>query len=74
MTAPYGPLSVTGVHWLDDFPEGRLPAIPGRWRPDGGRLAMTATAADGLLLDGRPLEGTARLDADQGPPGGARAG
>ncbi|GFH71815.1 hypothetical protein Sdia_25830 [Streptomyces diastaticus subsp. diastaticus] len=30
-----GPLPVTGVHWLDDFPEGRLPAIPGRWEPAG---------------------------------------
>ncbi|WP_255249585.1 DUF1684 domain-containing protein [Streptomyces albidoflavus] len=74
LTAPYGPLSVTGVHWLDDFPEGRLPAIPGRWQPSGDRLAVTATAADGLLLDGRPLEGTARLGAGQGPPGDARAG
>ncbi|MFC8378131.1 DUF1684 domain-containing protein [Streptomyces albidoflavus] len=74
LTAPYGPLSVTGVHWLDDFPEGRLPAIPGRWQPDGDRLAVTATAADGLLFDGRPLEGIARLGADQGPPGDARAG
>ncbi|KLI97155.1 hypothetical protein WQ59_25065, partial [Streptomyces sp. KE1] len=51
--APYGPLSVTGVHGLDDFPEGRLPAIPGRWQPEEDRLAVTATAADGLLLDGR---------------------
>ncbi|MEU0143106.1 hypothetical protein ABZ203_25275, partial [Streptomyces albidoflavus] len=72
--APYGPLSVTGVHGLDDFPEGRLPAIPGRWHPDGDRLPVTATAADGLLLDGRPPVGTARLDAGQGPPERARAG
>ncbi|WTD01952.1 hypothetical protein OH717_04900 [Streptomyces albidoflavus] len=72
--APCGPLSVTGVHGLDDLPEGRLPAIPGRWHPDGDRLAVTATAADGLLLDGRPPTGTARLDVGQGPPERARAG
>lgn len=72
--APYGPLSVTGVHGLDDFPEGRLPAIPGRWQPEEDRLAVTATAADGLLLDGRPPAGAARLDAGRGPPERARAG
>ncbi|MGW9378780.1 hypothetical protein ACWHAO_12220 [Streptomyces albidoflavus] len=72
--APYGPFSVTGVHGLDDFPEGRLPAIPGRRHPDGDRLAVTATAADGLLPGGRPPAGTARPDAGQGPPERARAG
>ncbi|MFD4988129.1 DUF1684 domain-containing protein [Streptomyces sp. NPDC058374] len=74
LTAPHGPLSATGVHWLDDFPEGRLPAIPGRWTADEDRALVTAAPADGLAVDGRPLDGTARLDADQGAPGKARAG
>ena len=31
VSAPYGPLALTGTHWLEDYPEGRLPDIPGSW-------------------------------------------
>ncbi|AWT42232.1 MULTISPECIES: DUF1684 domain-containing protein [Streptomyces] len=72
VSAPYGPLALTGTHWLDDYPDGRIPAIPGAWRADGDAVVLTAAEADGLTLDGRPFTGEARLTADSGPPAAAR--
>ncbi|WP_037827877.1 DUF1684 domain-containing protein [Streptomyces sp. NRRL F-5630] len=65
LTAPWGPLSVTGTHWLDDYPDGLLPDIPGRWRPAGEHVSLTRGA--GLLVRGRPYAGEALLAADAGP-------
>ncbi|WP_228991479.1 DUF1684 domain-containing protein [Streptomyces sp. DH8] len=67
VAAPYGPLSLTGTHWLADHPEGRIPAVPGRWREDGDEVVLTATAEDAVTVDGRPLTGEVRLGADRGP-------
>lgn len=70
--APYGPLALTGTHWLADYPEGLLPDIPGAWVADGDTVVLTAGAADGLTLDGQPFAGEVRLEADPGPVSGAR--
>ncbi|MEU2868280.1 DUF1684 domain-containing protein [Streptomyces olivoreticuli] len=69
VSAPYGPLALTGTSWTADHPDGRIPAAPGRWReaPDGEAVVLTATAADGLTVDGHPAEGEIRLTADGGP-------
>ncbi|MER7204219.1 hypothetical protein CG723_37710 [Streptomyces sp. CB01635] len=64
VSEPYGPLALTGTHWLDDYPEGTLPAIPGKWRADGGQVVLTAAPEDGLTRDGQPLTGEVRLTAD----------
>jgi uncharacterized protein (DUF1684 family) len=72
VSAPYGPLALTGTHWLDDYPDGRIPAIPGTWRADGDAVVLTAAEADGLTLDGRPFTGEARLTADSGPAAASR--
>ncbi|MFF9279901.1 DUF1684 domain-containing protein [Streptomyces griseosporeus] len=72
VSAPYGPLALTGTHWLDDYPDGRIPAISGTWRADGDAVVLTAAEADGLTLDGRPFTGEARLTADSGPAAVAR--
>ncbi len=73
---PYGPLALTGTHWLADAVDGRLETLdgatlPGRWTEDGGdggdTILLGATAADGLTLDGRPLDGEVRLGEDSGP-------
>ncbi|MFJ9041361.1 DUF1684 domain-containing protein [Streptomyces sp. NPDC102406] len=64
VAAPHGPLALVGTHWLDDHPEGLLPAIPGHWRPDGDALVLTARAAEGFTVDGRPVDGETRLVAD----------
>lgn len=66
VTAPYGPLSLTGTHWLSDYPEGRIPAVPGRWREDGDGLVLSAAADDALTVDGAPLTGETRLGPDRG--------
>ncbi|EDY46890.1 DUF1684 domain-containing protein [Streptomyces sp. SPB074] len=65
VTAPWGPLSVIGTHWLADYPDGLLPDIPGRWRAAGEHVSLTRGA--GLLVRGRPYAGEALLDADTGP-------
>lgn len=82
VTAPYGPLSLTGTHWLADHPGGRIPGVPGVWREDGDEVVLSASAdesrgagapaADALTVDGEPLTGEARLGADQGAVTDAR--
>ncbi|MGW7100749.1 DUF1684 domain-containing protein [Streptomyces sp. NPDC054838] len=72
VSAPYGPLSLIGTHWLADHPDGRIPAVPGRWRATGGGVAVTAGPGDGLSLDGAAFTGDAVLAADDGPAGHAR--
>ncbi|MFH9671162.1 DUF1684 domain-containing protein [Streptomyces sp. NPDC017405] len=67
VSAPYGPLALTATHWIEDYPEGRLPDIPGNWVADGDAVVLTAAAADGLTVSGRPFTGEVRLAADQGP-------
>ncbi|MGW5610382.1 DUF1684 domain-containing protein [Streptomyces sp. NPDC003753] len=72
VSEPYGPLALTGTYWLEDYPDGQIPDIPGRWTDDGDAVALTAGEADGLTVDGRPFTGEVRLDADAGPVGAAR--
>ncbi|MFG2879983.1 DUF1684 domain-containing protein [Streptomyces sp. NPDC048337] len=72
VSAPYGPLALTGTHWLADYPEGRIPAVPGRWRTTDGGVALTAAPGDSLHLDGKPFTGDTVLTADEAPPSHAR--
>lgn len=72
VSAPYGPLALTGTHWLDDAVEGRIPDVPGQWSEDGDEIVLTASAADGLSLDGAPFTGETRLTADTGPTASSR--
>jgi uncharacterized protein (DUF1684 family) len=69
VSAPHGVLALTGTHWLAAEPE-TIPGIPGRWSatPEGVRVA--ATAADGLQIDGEPLDGTTVLAPDTSPQAG----
>lgn len=67
VSGPYGPLALTGTHWLADHPGGRIEGVPGRWTEDGDAVLVTATAEDGLTLDGVPLIGEVRLGPDDGP-------
>ncbi|MEU9628994.1 DUF1684 domain-containing protein [Streptomyces luteogriseus] len=72
VSAPYGPLALIGTYWLEDYPDGRLPDIPGFWQADGDAAVLTAAEADGLTVDGQPFGGEARLAADPGPASAAR--
>ncbi|MYR44319.1 hypothetical protein GTW67_20390, partial [Streptomyces sp. SID5910] len=71
VSAPHGPLALTGTHWLEDHPDGRLPGIPGTWTADGDAVVLRAAGADGLTVDGRPPAGEVRLAADPGPASAA---
>ncbi|MFI2762979.1 DUF1684 domain-containing protein [Streptomyces echinatus] len=72
VSAPYGPLALTATHWIEDYPEGRLPDIPGVWMAEEDGVVLTAAEADGLTVDGRPFAGRAALAAHTGPEAGAR--
>lgn len=67
VSAPHGPLSLTGTHWLSDHPDGRLPAVPGVWHDGGDAVLLTARPEDGVSLDGEPFTGEVRLAADRAP-------
>ncbi|WP_037908053.1 DUF1684 domain-containing protein [Actinacidiphila yeochonensis] len=56
VSTPHGPLALVGTYWLDDYPDGELPALPGRWRPQGG-LVHHEVDGGGTVLEpeGRPL-------------------
>ncbi|GHF50013.1 MULTISPECIES: DUF1684 domain-containing protein [Streptomyces] len=67
VSAPYGPLALTGTYWLADAPDGRIPGVPGRWTEDpgtGDAVLLTALAEDGLTVNGEPFEGWIRLGPD----------
>ncbi|MEZ0164301.1 DUF1684 domain-containing protein [Kineococcus sp. LSe6-4] len=68
LSAPHGWLSLTGLHWLDAEPAA-VEGLPGRWTSVDGGVDVTATAADGIVLDGSPVEGTVRVGTTEGAPG-----
>ncbi|WP_234323764.1 hypothetical protein [Streptomyces sp. NRRL F-2580] len=72
VSAPYGPLALTGTYRLADYPVGRIPAVAGRWRTTDGGVALTAVAEDGLRLDGEPFTGDAVPAADEAPAARSR--
>jgi uncharacterized protein (DUF1684 family) len=69
LRTPHGWLSLTALHWLDDTGQ-EFDGLPGTWRATGdGRVEVTAAAADGLAVDGAPVDGTVRLEPVDGQPG-----
>ncbi|WP_052867544.1 DUF1684 domain-containing protein [Streptomyces niger] len=67
VSGPYGPLALTGTHWLADHPDGRIENVPGHWAEAGEAVRLTASTGDGLTLDGAPFSGEARLGPDSAP-------
>jgi uncharacterized protein len=66
LRSPYGPLALTGTFWFDG--ELTLDGVPGTWRTvDGGGVTLTASARDGVLVAGRPLDGTVEVRSDTEP-------
>ena len=64
---PYGFLALVATAWLDEA-ETDIDTVPGRWSAaPRGRTRVKAVAADGLLLDGEPLDGTVELRPDLDP-------
>lgn len=75
--APYGPLSVTGTHWLAEAGAGgRVEGLPGSWSltPGTDEVLLAASAEEGVTVDGAVLDGrTALGEDDEGYPGASRA-
>jgi uncharacterized protein (DUF1684 family) len=67
VSQPYGPLALTGTHWLADHPDGRIEGLPGIWTAKGEQVLLRAVAGEGLTVDGEPLDGEARLGPDSSP-------
>ncbi|MFD3516530.1 DUF1684 domain-containing protein [Streptomyces sp. NPDC058657] len=67
VSAPYGPLSLSGTHWLADHPDGHIGGVPGTWRQDGTEVVLGAEEHDGISVDAEPFTGEVRLTADRGP-------
>jgi hypothetical protein len=66
---PHGWLSLTGLHWLGTDLAG-YPDLPGRWRATGdGGVEIAAVTADGIEVDGTPVDGALRVEPIDGLPG-----
>lgn len=71
LAAPYGWLSLTGLHWLTESPTALTDAdgtaLPGRWFTQNGAAVLEANAADGwtLVADGTPVDGTVRTETTE---------
>ncbi len=61
ITADYGPLSLTALHWLTDTPTA-YPPVPGMWRADA--KSITVTDAENLRFDDHAIADTVTLTAD----------
>lgn len=70
--APYGLLALTGTRRLADYPEGRIPAVPGSWRIIGASVVPATAPEDSVQLDGEPFTGDAVRAADASPPSRSR--
>jgi len=51
-----GSLALTNTQWVDA--EQTIWGVPGKWAPHESGLAVTATAEDNIVVDGRLVEGT----------------
>ncbi|MFE4514355.1 DUF1684 domain-containing protein [Kitasatospora sp. NPDC056783] len=71
VSAPHGPLSLTGTHWLEPEPAG-IPGLPGLWWADAEGVRLRAAAADGITVDGAaaPVDGEVLLRPDTDPAAG----
>ncbi|MDZ4044835.1 MAG: DUF1684 domain-containing protein [Rhodoglobus sp.] len=53
---PTGNLALVNTQWVGD--EQTIWGVPGTWAPAEGGLTVTATAADGIVVDDVPVDGT----------------
>ncbi|MEV4561630.1 DUF1684 domain-containing protein [Kitasatospora sp. NPDC049285] len=68
VSAPHGPLALTGTHWLEPEP-GEIPGLPGRWWAEDGLVRTVLAPGAGVRLergDGE-LTGAVALRTDGDP-------
>ena len=56
LAQPHGWLTLQGFHWVPDQPAA-LEGLPGIWSTDGTDAFIEASPADGLTVDGEPVNG-----------------
>ncbi|HEY8280955.1 MAG TPA: DUF1684 domain-containing protein [Leifsonia sp.] len=72
VTAPKGNLALVNTQWITGDPDAPQPiwGVPGLWSPlpkGQSGLKVTATAADGIVVDGTPVEGEAVVRGKDDP-------
>jgi uncharacterized protein (DUF1684 family) len=60
---PRGPLALVNAQRVD-HPQPVWP-VPGQWAPAPGGLTVTASADDGVVVDGVPVDGTVLVAGDE---------
>ncbi|MDQ1199932.1 DUF1684 domain-containing protein [Rhodococcus sp. SORGH_AS_0303] len=65
---PLGWVALTGLYWLTET-DAAVGDLPGVWRADDDTLHVTASAGDGLSVDGVVVDGTVALHPVEGAPG-----
>lgn len=64
ITGPYGKAKVVANAQITGPQPLAIPGVPGRWNTTAdGALQIAAAAADGVVIEGRPVDGTARVPA-----------
>ncbi len=64
---PQGWLALSGLHWLKDG-ENRIAGLPGVLTVAGGKVTLTAAAADGWTLGGAPVTSRVLASDRDGSP------
>jgi uncharacterized protein (DUF1684 family) len=62
-TSPRGPLALVNAQRVDHTQP--VWPVPGLWAPATGGLTVTAAAADGVVVDGVPVDGTVLVAGDE---------
>lgn len=82
VSAPYGPRALTGADpgfrprrtpRFADYPEGRIPAVPGCRCPADAPVAPAGVPEDSVHLAGEPSAGEVVPAADEAPPAPSRS-
>ncbi len=62
---PKGSLALVNTQWIDS--EQTIWGVPGTWAPAEGGLTLTATADDGIMVDGVLVDGSALVRGKDDP-------
>ncbi|MBA8990116.1 hypothetical protein FHW23_001362 [Curtobacterium pusillum] len=62
-TGPRGPLALVNAQRVDHAQP--VWPVPGQWAPAPGGLSVTASAADGVVVDGVPVDGAVLVAGDE---------
>ena len=67
VSGEHGVLALVGTHWLSEGPGEPIEGVPGLWAADGDNVRVSVVAADGVLIDGRPVDGERLVNPDLAP-------